>query len=457
MTTAIYCRISKDDEGEAEGVKRQEDDCRQLVKSRRWKLLDVYVDNDRSATYGGSRPEWDRMLADIDRGKVKRVVAYHNDRLTRRPLELETLLELCDSHNVEIECVTGEARDIFTMRILVAVAAQESANMSRRIRRKKEEDAKLGKRNASRRPYGYDDDGEVIPEEAGRILEAVEYILGGGTVHQLVARWNEEGVTTTRGATWQSTTVKRMLTNPRLAGFSVHKGKVVGEGEWEPILDKGAWAKINSYWGQPRSERSAPAERRILSGIPKCGRCGHGLTVSRGARNGVTYRCRSEAGFRGCGKLSIMASNIEGIVTQHLIDHLCDADQDHDSFETREADAIQAEIDKLEQLREDAVEMFTAGEIDRSQFSTMNVRADERLAPLRQELESIQRGLAREEAQDVMRRIATADDPVSEFQGLDVALQRGVAQELIDVVVVEPVGKSAGGSPNPDRIKITFK
>jgi site-specific DNA recombinase len=54
----IYVRISRDPEGEALGVDRQERDCKKLVKRRGWEVADTYSDNDITATGRKPRPEW---------------------------------------------------------------------------------------------------------------------------------------------------------------------------------------------------------------------------------------------------------------------------------------------------------------------------------------------------------------------------------------------------------------
>ena len=54
-----------------------------------------------------------------------------------------------------------------------------------------------------------------------------------------VARWlDESGVRATRGSAWTPQSIKRYLTNPRLAGWSTLRGEIVAEGRWEPILDR---------------------------------------------------------------------------------------------------------------------------------------------------------------------------------------------------------------------------
>src|SRR5256885_9596897 len=94
--TAIYCRISDDRTGEAAGVARQEQDCRDLADRRGWEVVGLYIDNDLSAYNGHQRPEYARLLEDIRAGFVDGVVVWHLDRLHRSPKELQSVLEGCD-------------------------------------------------------------------------------------------------------------------------------------------------------------------------------------------------------------------------------------------------------------------------------------------------------------------------------------------------------------------------
>lgn len=99
---AVYARISADKTGEGLGVARQVEDCMRLVSDHGWSVFDTYVDNDVSAFTGGKeRPEFARMLADIEAGRVGAVVVYHQDRLTRRPGEFERFVETCQRHGVD--------------------------------------------------------------------------------------------------------------------------------------------------------------------------------------------------------------------------------------------------------------------------------------------------------------------------------------------------------------------
>ena len=80
---ACYCRISSDPKDKREGVDRQREDTATLCELKGWQVADVYVDNDRSASNGKGRPEWDRLLADIAAGKIDAVAAWDQDRVNR--------------------------------------------------------------------------------------------------------------------------------------------------------------------------------------------------------------------------------------------------------------------------------------------------------------------------------------------------------------------------------------
>src|ERR1700744_2635718 len=94
MRAAIYCRISQDSEGKGEGVERQEKECRTWCEENGYDVARVYVDNDISAMGKKVRPEYELMLKGIANRDFDVVVAWHFDRLTRSPKELENYIDL---------------------------------------------------------------------------------------------------------------------------------------------------------------------------------------------------------------------------------------------------------------------------------------------------------------------------------------------------------------------------
>jgi len=166
VCAAIYARISSDQDGTALGVTRQLEDCRALAKKLDWTVAEEYVDNDISAYTGKKRPAYQRMLDDLAGGERDAVIAYHLDRLTRRPIELEHFVEVATTARVthvrfvsggDFDLVSGDG--LMVMRMLAAVAAGESATKSRRMKRKNDETAANGvPHKGGNRPFGFEDD-----------------------------------------------------------------------------------------------------------------------------------------------------------------------------------------------------------------------------------------------------------------------------------------------------------
>jgi len=66
-TVGVYARISDARDGDTEGTERQVALCRAHAETHRMTIVGLYVDNNRSAYKpGGKRPEYDRLLGDLD-------------------------------------------------------------------------------------------------------------------------------------------------------------------------------------------------------------------------------------------------------------------------------------------------------------------------------------------------------------------------------------------------------
>src|SRR4051812_24417938 len=89
----IYMRISKDRKGDMLGVGRQEDACRTLAAEIGWDVVDLYVDDDLSAFKRQHRPEWERLLGDINGRAIDAVLGLHPDRFARNLRDLEDLID----------------------------------------------------------------------------------------------------------------------------------------------------------------------------------------------------------------------------------------------------------------------------------------------------------------------------------------------------------------------------
>ncbi|HET6628515.1 MAG TPA: recombinase family protein [Woeseiaceae bacterium] len=314
---AVYLRISQDKTGEAAGVTRQREDCLALVKAQGWQLYDTYVDNDISASSGKARPNYKRLLADIKDGQVDAIVAWHPDRLYRKLTDLEGLIAAIESRNVIMRTVRAGEIDLSTptgrmlARILSATAQAEGEVKADRWMRswRQGREAGLPARTGSRL-FGYTRAGELVPGEAEIMRDVAARLLAGETLLSLTEQFEDAGISTTRGTVWRTGTLRQYLANPRIAGWSTLKGEILGEGQWEPVLDRETWEAVKVML-DARSRPYVP-RKALLNGLIFC-ECGQRIITS-GQRKIRTYRCPNRPGMRGCGKVSGNAEPIEEFV-----------------------------------------------------------------------------------------------------------------------------------------------
>src|SRR5688572_18697240 len=108
VRAGVYARISSDREGDNLAISRQLADCEVLAARRGWHVVERYVDADISAYSGKRRPEYLRLLEEIDAGVIEAVVVYHADRLHRHPRELEEFIDLCERKGTKMATVSGD-------------------------------------------------------------------------------------------------------------------------------------------------------------------------------------------------------------------------------------------------------------------------------------------------------------------------------------------------------------
>ncbi|HEY0638363.1 MAG TPA: recombinase family protein [Pseudonocardiaceae bacterium] len=304
----IYVRISRDRVGAGLGVERQERDCRDLASSIGGDVIDVYVDNDLSASTGKPRPEYERLLRDIESGHINSVVAWHSDRLHRRPDELERYIQVCDPLAVPTRTVKAGELDLSTAsgrmvaRIIGAVARHETEQKSERLRRQRAQGRAAGRWHGGRRPFGYLADGVTPePEEKAAVAKATELVLGGASLRSIARAWNEEGLTTTAGGQWTHIGLRAMLLRPRNAGLIGNLSGTSGPAVWEPLVDVETWHALCAHLrdvGRRSYDASGQGRQRKLlgsflfrCGMPACGE--YLMSGGHGARGQTRYRCRN--------------------------------------------------------------------------------------------------------------------------------------------------------------------
>ncbi len=469
VRAVAYLRISLDATGEAEGVERQEQSCRDLAAREGWDVVEVITDNDVSAFSGVARPGYDRLLTLIERGEVDAVVALHSDRLYRRPRDLERLVDVIQRNQVRVLTAMSGAVDLSTAsgqmvaKMLAVVSEHESARIGERVSAKHRANAEHGKAHGGARPYGYqrhlikngypeDKPGvlEVDPVEAERIREAAAAILRGASLSSIVVAWNNAGYPTTTGAKWRPGTLSKVLRAGRIAGLREVDGEVLRgvATTWPAILDEATWQRVRSrIVNAPIGRRP---RRNLLAGFCYCGRCGvkmgmqsEAAEVPGGRR---TIAC-DKANRHGCGSCSARAEYVEAIVEDYVLGELEKVNlvQARARLTVDSSTALVASIAADEQMMSDLAANLGARRIGRGEWLAAREPIEDRLAENRRALEQV--------AADSELDDAVFDGLDRErWEELDLDQKRAVIRLFVDRVVIDK-GRP-GRNFNPDRVNV---
>lgn len=438
---AVYARISSDVHGQGLGVARQEEDCRRLAEQLGWTVAEVYVDNDLSAFTGKRRPAYQRMLADLAERRRDAVLCYHLDRLTRRPIELEQFVTTLDTAGVrQVRFVTGDADlgtgdGLLVGRIMAAVAANESAAKSRRVKRKLEQNAQAGLPHGGyRRPFGYEDDKVTVkPDEAEVIRAVVARFLAGESLRSLCVWLDRSGVRTVGGGVWRSPTVRGLLRSGRIAGLREQRGEVVGPATWAGIITVAERDRVLARMHEQTVTGRRTPRRYLLSGLLRCGRCGGKLFASpRGASR--RYVCLSGPDHGGCGRLTVVAVPVERLVaeavlyrldTPELLTALSEGSVGDGRAIADGLDADQAQLDEL------AV-MYGKREISAREWRAAR-------EPVEQRMQERRRQLAVVTNTDALAGLPGQGSALREaWDGLNLTRQAAIVRALLDHAIIAP-------------------
>lgn len=448
----IYCRISRDPGHDELGVRRQEADCRKLCEQAGYEVAAVHVDDDRSAYSAKRRPGFEAVKAMLAAREADVLVAWHPDRITRHPRELEDVIDLLNVAQATVRTVQAGEYDLatesgrMTARIVGAVARHESEHKSARLRRKHVELAERGRNSGGGlRPYGFTADRlHVVEAEAEVVRELAARLLAGETLRSLLRDLQRRGIRTASGAEWTWTTLRRMLSSARIAGLREHHGVVVARAEWPPIIDEDTWRRLRATF-DARSVPTRAPRRYVLMGLLFCSGCGAKLVARPRSDKRPCYVCSTAHG--GCGHRRTLAEPIETLVVDAVLERL--AGQLPAVADGAGGDDVGERLAAIDARLAELGEMWAAGEIDRAGWRAA-----------RTALEADRAAVARTVSADGRRAVlASLPSELAELRAawaaMPVDARRQVLGEVIERIDLAPAVRGRN-TFDPSRVHVTW-
>jgi len=225
---AIYTRKSSEEglEQSFNSLDAQREACEAFISSQRhegWKGVSTRYDDGGYSGGTMQRPALKRLLDDVEAGKIKIIVVYKVDRLTRSLADFAKIVEALDAKGVSFVSVTQQFNTTtsmgrLTLNILLSFAQFEREVTGERIRDKIAASKKKGMWMGGMVPLGYDLEGRKLvpnPKETQLVTKIFSLYLQIGCVRKLARRLDREKI---RSKAWIT------RTGARLGGVAFARG-----------------------------------------------------------------------------------------------------------------------------------------------------------------------------------------------------------------------------------------
>lgn len=329
VNVAIYVRLSDEDRDklqktdESESIQNQKSMLKGYCKERDWNIYDIYNDENYSGT-DSSRPEFNRMINDCQKGGIDIVLCKSQSRFSRDTVLIETFL-----HDKFIEwgirfigvvdhADTNDKGNKKSRQILALTNEWYVEEVSENIRRTLKHKREQGQFTGSFAPYGYlidpDNKNHLIVDEATApiVRDIFNWYIDGWGYRKITMELNNKGIPSpalhkelsnsnfknpneihsyNRGL-WTYTTIYTIVRNETYIGTLVQgkthnvsyknkKRRKMPENEWikvkdahTPIISNQIWNKAQERIKSRQRAKRTTNELSPLSGKVKCAVCG---------------------------------------------------------------------------------------------------------------------------------------------------------------------------------------
>lgn len=435
MNIAAYCRVSTDKSDQLNSLETQKEFFLEYTKRTGDNLIKLYADEGISGTKIKNRKEFQRMLADAEKGLFDMVVVKDISRFARNTVDLLQSVRKLKSLGIETQFLTANMTSMgnseFVLTIFGALAQEESANTSKRIKFGKKMNAEKGR--VPNIVFGYDKtigdyfNLSINENEAMTIRQIFQWYTEEGYGGSKIANMlNERGIKTKRGNNWSQNSVCRILTNEiytgkiingkeEIADFLTGQRKEKDESEWlvtirpelriieDEVFDK-AQDILKGRHDSFKITHERQSNKYLFSTLIKCKECGWSFrrTVRQYKNTYVRWVCSGHNG-KGADSCPNAVTVDEEELIQALQEYFQEilgkkkkvinyvikefqrvykAKDDNIEYEKQ----LNAELNRLRKSREKYMDMYTDDLISREELN-------EKIGGMRKEIERLENEL----------------------------------------------------------------
>lgn len=429
-----YCRVSTDKEDQLNSFEAQKEFFTEYAKQNNYNMIRIYADEGITGTSTKKRAEFNLMMKDSKNGSFDCVLVKDVSRLARNTYDFLKSIRELKARNINVRFVTANMETLdgseFMLTMLAAMAQEESANMSKRVKFGKSINAEKGR--VPNLCYGYIKTKgdyfnlQINEEEAEVVREIFDlYVDQGYGTHKISMLLNERGLTSLRGVPWSTTAVSRILKNKLYAGYVVN-----GKSEVSDFIEKTRRKKEESEWieiERPELQIVPPeiwekaqnvnksnnsglettlhikrSNKHLFSTLINCSVCGYSFRQSRRKRKSGAnvIWCCSGRNHHGAGYCSNMTTIPESELIENLDSFFLALIKDKQSFIDNiisqyqkeqpkdQGTALFSQLEVIKNKKQKQIQLFENDIISIAELKERTADIDRQIAHIRVELDS---------------------------------------------------------------------
>ena len=480
MNIAAYCRVSTDKEDQLNSLEVQKEFFQEYAQKNNFHLVRVYADEGISGTKIKKRKEFQRMMTDAERGMFDMVVVKDISRFARNTVDLLESIRKLKTLGIEVQFLTANMTSMggseFVLTVMGALAQEESANMSKRVKFGKKVNAEKGR--VPNIVYGYDKTkGEyytlnINQEEAAVVRQIFRwYNHEGYGSSKIAGMLNSRGYRTKRGCEWTQNAVCGILSNELYTGKIINGKQEVAdfltgqrvnrdEADWliveKPelqIIEQEEFALAQNILHDRQSmfknNKTRHSNAYLFSTLIKCKDCGWSFrrTVRTHKNTYIRWCCSTHngKGAQSCPNavtvdenelIEVLQDYFEEIISHKKqvirfivgeFERLYKSQDDNAGYEKE----LMQRISKLKKSREKYMNMYTDDLISREELNEHIGKSRQELERLEKELQAVKHNLTKgEQLERILNNTFKDIESITDVRSMTNAQLKRIIKEI---------------------------
>lgn len=419
LRVTYYSRVSTDNFLQLNSLKNQSEYFDEYIKTNDlWEYIPGYIDEGISGTTDYKRDNFMKMIEDAKKGKFDLIITKEISRFSRNTLDSIKYTRMLLEYGVGVWFLNDNINTLLQeselrLTIMASMAQDEIRRLSSRVKFGMKRSIKNGNILGNNMLYGYRKDKEngnlIINLEESLIVKRLYtyYAVDNYSLNKIANIFNNENIKTNQNKKWCTSTLSRMIRNPKYKGYycgnktevidyMTKKIKYISKEDWilykdnikiPPIVDEELWQrankrieKRNKSFGNSYKDKTIYKDRFLLSAKIYCASDNY-LFHRRKTKEDISWICSCylTKGKKHCDSLLLKQSelyyilndyfNMLNIDSKKVIELLISLYKDN-STNTYNSELLK-EKDKLINKKNKLLELFTEGLISNDEYLKM--------------------------------------------------------------------------------------